>query len=111
MTESWMTDPRIKDAVARLGLSVRQSQIAVYIAEGRTTRQVAELMGIGINSVGSHLGDVFNKLEINSRVELMSLVLLNVLERVDSVGPPGAGTASVESEVAGDAQPHAVPSR
>ncbi len=110
VTDLCMTDPRIKSAVARLGLSVRESQIVVCLAEGKTTRQVVKSMGISNNTVRTHVGKVFTKLEINSRVELVSLVLLNVLEGVDSVGPPGTGSPAVESKVTLDAQPHAVPS-
>ena len=105
-----MTDPRIKSAVARLGLSVRESQIVVCLAEGKTTRQVVKSMGISNNTVRTHVGKMFTKLEINSRVQLVSLVLSNVLEGVDSVGPSGTGTPAVESEAGVDAQPHAVPS-
>ena len=105
-----MPDPRIKSAVARLELSVRESEIVACIACGKDTREMAKTVGISNHTVRTHLRNIFNKLSINSRVGLMSLVLLNVLKGVDSVGRPGAGTPSVESEVAVDAQPHAVPS-
>ena len=84
MTDLWMTDPRIESAVARLGLSVRESQIVVCLAEGKTARQVADYMGISNNTVRTHVGKMFMKLEINSRVELMSLVLKLVVADCDS---------------------------
>lgn len=106
-----MSDPRIKSAVARLGLTVRESEIVACIACGKDTRETAKTVGRSSHTVRTHVQKVFRKLSVNSRVELMSLVLLNVLEGVDSVGRPGAGTPAVESEAAVDAEPYAVPSR
>ena len=85
-----MTDPRIKSAVARLGLSPRESEIVERIAAGQHTQQVAKQLYIEVHTVRSHLRNSFAKLGISSRQELLSRVLLNVLE--DTAG--GANLAS-----------------
>ena len=106
-----MRDSRIKDAVGRLGLSVRESEIVECLSCGMDTREMAKVVGRSTHTVRTHLRKIFMKLSINSRAELMARVLINVLEDVDSVGPSEAGTPAVESEAAVGAEPHAVPSR
>ena len=96
VTEPWMPDPRIKSAVARLGLTGRERRVVECLADGQTTRQVAKTMGIGDSTVRTHIRKIFIRLDVNTRVELMSLVLSNVLEDVDSVGPPETDAAVVE---------------
>ena len=105
-----MAYARISAAVAWMRLSTQASEIVVGIAKGETLRQVAERLGIEVAMVRTILQEIFRKTGINSQVELMSVVLANVIDGVDSVGPPGTGTPSVESEVAVDARPPAVPS-
>ena len=82
-----MTDPRIKAAVARLGLSPRESQIVAGLAAGKATERVAAELSIHQNTVRTHLRKIFTKLEVNSRVELLSQVLANVLEDCDGDEP------------------------
>ncbi len=79
-----MADPRIKSAVARLGLSPRESQIVAGLASGRSTKRVAAELSIHQNTVRTHLRKIFTKLEVNSRVELLSQVLANVLENSEA---------------------------
>ena len=105
-----MAYPRVSEAVARMGLNTELSEVVVGIAEGETLEQVAERLGIEVGMVRTNLEGIFRKTGINSPVELVSVVLANVIAGIDSVGPPGTGTAAVESEVAVDAQSHAVPS-
>ncbi len=55
-----LTDPEIK--------------VAILAAEGRTNRQIAESLFISPHTVNTHMRHVFEKLEINSRVQLTRFV-------------------------------------
>lgn len=70
-------------AVEDLGLTSRESKIVEAAVIGRTTHRIAENMGISMATVRNHLAHVFDKLEIASREELISLLLTRVLRRAE----------------------------
>lgn len=78
--------PRIRAAVARLGLTQRESQIVEKFAHGMSTQALAAELFISAATVRTHLRKIFAKLDINSRVELLSLVLAKVMEDLDGGG-------------------------
>jgi ATP/maltotriose-dependent transcriptional regulator MalT len=53
------------------GLTAQQLQIARYIAEGATNREVAERLFVSPRTVDYHLRNIFQRLSINSRAELI----------------------------------------
>ncbi len=75
--------PRVRAAVAKLGLTQRESQIVEKFAAGKSTQAMAEELSISAATVRTHLRKIFTKLEICSRVELLSLVLTKVLEATE----------------------------
>ncbi len=77
------THPRIKQAVAKLGLTQRESQIVVEFAIGKSTQALASELYISAATVRTHLRKIFTKLDIGSRVELLSMVISKILEDID----------------------------
>jgi DNA-binding CsgD family transcriptional regulator len=53
------------------GLTAQQLQVARLIAEGATNREVAERMFVSTRTVDYHLRNIFQRLSINSRAELI----------------------------------------
>jgi DNA-binding CsgD family transcriptional regulator len=49
--------------------------VAALVAEGLTTRQIGDRLHISSFTVGSHLRHVYQKLGINSRVQLTKKVI------------------------------------
>lgn len=66
------------DPMARLaatyGLTAREVESAAYVARGYSLEKTAELLGISINTVRTHMRSVYGKLEVHSRQELIDLV-------------------------------------
>lgn len=56
-------------------LTDSERHVARFVAEGLTNRQVAERMFLSRHTVDFHLRQVFRKLGINSRVELVAIAL------------------------------------
>lgn len=75
--------PRIKRAVAKLGLTQRESQIVAEFAIGKSTQALASDLYISAATVRTHLRKIFTKLNIGSRVELLSMVVSRILEDID----------------------------
>ncbi len=66
-------DPGLVAAI--LGLTPVESQVAVWLAEGRTVREMAVLTGRQANTVYYHLKQVYQKLGISRQADLVRLVL------------------------------------
>lgn len=65
-------------ALARIardfGLTAREMQTASYVSQGYSLEKTAELLGISINTVRTHMRSVYGKLAIHSRQELIDLL-------------------------------------
>ena len=62
-----------REKLSSLGLSPRQAEIAALVLQGRSNRVVASDLGISEQTVKDHLHDIFNKLKIKSRYQLIFL--------------------------------------
>ena len=66
-------DPGLVEAV--LGLSPAETEIAVLLAEGRTTRQISAVTGRAYDTVRTHLKHIYAKLRVSRQFEVAQLVL------------------------------------
>ena len=60
---------------ATLGLTPAESRVAVFLTEGQSIRQIAELTGRKESSIRSHLKRIYSKREITRQADLVRLVL------------------------------------
>ena len=69
--------PRLDpDLVARtLGLTPAESQVAVWLADGKSVRDIARATGLTENAIYWHLKQIYRKLPISRQVDLVRLVL------------------------------------
>lgn len=56
-------------AIAALGLSPRECEILEMLASGRTNQEMADALHISANTVKTHLARVYEKLEVQRRVQ------------------------------------------
>ncbi|SFI47759.1 Lysophospholipase, alpha-beta hydrolase superfamily [Jannaschia pohangensis] len=63
-----------------LGLTQKEAEVATLLADGLPTSDVAEALGISINTLRTHLKRIFEKLDVTSQVELVSLMRSSVLD-------------------------------
>lgn len=66
--------PTALELVARFGLTERQAEVALHIAEGASNRDIAAALGISRHTVRNHAQRIFEKLGVRSR-NAMGLVL------------------------------------
>jgi DNA-binding CsgD family transcriptional regulator len=62
-------------ALSGLALSPQQREVAVGLARGSSNRELAEALGISINTVAYHIKQLFQKLDAHDRPEMMAKVL------------------------------------
>lgn len=72
----------IREARQRLKvLSPREGEIVDAIVAGRTTRQIAEVLGVSQRTIDAHRASILQKLELSSAAELIRLAVLAGLAR------------------------------
>ncbi len=71
-------------------LSDREIQILSLLAEGKTNKQIAELLFIGIRTVQNHCNNIRGKLNIRKSGELIKYAILRGYTALDSVELPEA---------------------
>ena len=69
--------PRLDSGLvaAVLGLTPAESQVAVWLAEGRSVREIAAATGLQENSIYYHTKQIYQKQGISRQVDLVRLVL------------------------------------
>ena len=56
-------------------LSDREREVAKLVAEGASNAEIAERLGIALRAVKAHLSQVFQKLGVRNRINLMVVLL------------------------------------
>jgi DNA-binding CsgD family transcriptional regulator len=56
------------------GLTVREAQVALEIAQGRTDQEIAESIGVAFSTVRTHIRRVYEKLGVHNRTSLAHLI-------------------------------------
>lgn len=67
---------RFADCLARLGkLSEREKQVALLLLQGKTYKKIAGELHVSENTIKTHVRNIYSKLDIQSRGELIDQVL------------------------------------
>jgi DNA-binding CsgD family transcriptional regulator len=77
-SSGWPEPAQGATALRKLGLSTREAQVLYWVACGKTSPEVAMILGIRPNTVRTHLKVIFNTLGVENRLSA-SLQALEVL--------------------------------
>lgn len=66
-------DPKAR--AAEVGLSKRELEVAVLVAEGLTTEEIGARLHISPRTVSTHLGRIYERLQLSGRAALARLVV------------------------------------
>ena len=66
---------RRRRAADTFGLSGREREVLVLVAQGRTNREIGERLFISQKTVGVHVGNILAKLEVSGRVEAAAVAI------------------------------------
>lgn len=56
-------------------LTEREYEIAVFVASGLTNKQIADKLFLSVRTVKAHLENIFKKLKIHNRVQLVVMMI------------------------------------
>jgi DNA-binding NarL/FixJ family response regulator len=70
-----MTPPEPEPGDELAVLTGREREVLAAVAEGLTNREIGELLFISERTVGVHLGHIFDKLQVRTRVQASRVFL------------------------------------
>lgn len=64
--------PELKiESLAKYKISEREFSVVRLICEGLTNKEIAQELSISVNTVNNHVSNIFNKMEVRSRIDLL----------------------------------------
>jgi DNA-binding CsgD family transcriptional regulator len=54
-------------------LSVQERKIYALILEGKSNKEISDILKISLSTVKSHVNNIYSKLDVNSRKEILNL--------------------------------------
>jgi len=59
----------------RFQLTLRESDVLLWIANGKTNREIAQILGMSPRTVNKHLEQVFRKLGVENRTSAAAIAI------------------------------------
>ena len=78
-----------REGVAFKGLSARELEVVRLISDGRTSPEIAAILGISSSTVERHRQNIMAKLGLHNRIELVKYALRKGLVENDHASPGG----------------------
>ena len=70
-----MRETAHQDNLHKSVLTPRESEVLILIADGKTSREIAEMLVISVKTVDRHRENIMSKLDIHNRVELVKYAI------------------------------------
>ncbi len=64
----------LEKAISDYSLSERESDVLRLIADGRSNNEISEKIHVSVSTVKKHIYNIFNKVGVDSRTQLLNLV-------------------------------------
>lgn len=81
------------EALGRLGLSRRESEVLSLVADGRSNGEIARLLSVSHGTVKRHLENVYAKLDVHTRTAAAAIAWAEVMNGSDSASGLSRGEA------------------
>ena len=72
--------PAVERLVKRYNLSNREGEVALSCAEGLTNAAIAEQLRVSSETIKFHLKNIFDKVGVARRAQLIGVILMTELE-------------------------------
>jgi DNA-binding NarL/FixJ family response regulator len=70
VVESFRRQPKPRDASVHL--SVREEEVLILLSKGYANKEIADQLSLSVQTVGSHLKHIYEKLHVRSRAEAVA---------------------------------------
>jgi DNA-binding NarL/FixJ family response regulator len=59
-----------------MALTMQETNVLQQVCEGKSNKEIADLLKISANTVGEHIKNIYLKLQVNNRIALYRKALL-----------------------------------
>ena len=66
------------------GLTAREREVLLYLTQGMRAPEIADSLGVSVDTVRSHTKHLYTKLDVHSLKELRAMMKEVVVEEIDS---------------------------
>lgn len=74
LPDSAVTDTNPEAVIARLGLTPREMEVLQHMSKGLSNQEIADAMFVSLNTVKTHISNVFSKLDVQRRTQAIQKV-------------------------------------
>jgi len=75
------TSPNEKDSLQTdLSLTPREAEVLLWISQGKSNRDIGEILGLSPRTVNKHLEQIFNKLGVENRTAAAALAVRTIVQ-------------------------------
>ena len=71
-----MDDKKLKDA---LPITKREAEVLLWIAHGKTNREIAEILSLSPRTINKHLEQIYTKIQVDNRTSAASIAIQTLL--------------------------------
>jgi DNA-binding NarL/FixJ family response regulator len=68
--------PAVAALARRYGITRREQEVMALLVEGKSNKEIEDVLSVSFSTVKNHVYNLYRKLEINSRAQLMHLVIV-----------------------------------
>ena len=65
---------KLKKLTEKYFISKREVEVMAELIDGRTNSEISEILSVSLSTVKKHVYNIFNKMGVNSRFQLLNLV-------------------------------------
>ena len=84
---------RLTDNTSNLPLTNREKEILVHLAQGKTNKQISEVLMLSTCTVRNHISNIFIKLKISNRSQATAIAIYSGLTDIKPEGENKVRTA------------------
>jgi non-specific serine/threonine protein kinase len=86
--EMALSEPKTESAPSEKekfgGLTGREREVAALIAQGKSNREIAEAMTVGVKTIETYVTRILNKLGFDSRVQIATWAIEKGIHKMES---------------------------
>lgn len=75
-TTPGVTSSAVEALVRRHGVTHREQEVMALLVEGKSNKEIEDLLCISFSTVKNHVYNIYRKLDVNSRAQLIHLVIV-----------------------------------
>ena len=75
LKESPLLDLGFVNRITELPITKREKEILVHLAQGKTNKQISQVLVLSSSTVRNHISSIFNKLNISNRSQATAIAI------------------------------------